>query len=893
MMKSKKIQISRMLLLKSGKFAYCNFDLREPVHLSGSNRTGKTSIINAIQFAFIYDMHDGDWDDHDLQATRKHYFGQNSLLAFEFKTASGPKTLLIRGSGPVDGYKPTREFWHGSLNEDRLVTFSKDNDPTGIKPREDIDAYLIEMESVPIKTASEFDSFLMNEVQILKKARKKDLTAFRRLFKDILGMSGIQDEDLKKLIIGLWTTPQQREIDLTSDYETFGKLASEQENLRKFEGKMEEIKQVNSEYKTHLENLDEVSIQIADILNSMPNYRKERLDNKNGHEKEIGKIVAELKSEVDLEGKMSNNAGNLRESRGELNHQRKTVEGDIERAKSVDPNLKFTIVENKQKLEKLVNLRNMESLATKGDALSTNDRILKVKRNISLYQNQLSGKKSLHQILIDGGIEEVTISKASRILNQELLETTPEIMEKSNTLNEMKSLFSELTGNELHYFGLEIGLEHIKDKKIRQLIPIEKAEEEVTKLEVEKASLEADLKILEDSEKLFHRIKSLEKSVAADTKLLELQENIEKLVEFFTKLSNEIKELDDELTSVKKKVDESKSAQERLNKKNSDIMKLLAELNSEMEFIENQVNWIRSQEGFGNVISNTSIEPDLISSKIEKTVKKIERIGEKSNKIETSFEFIYAGLNRSVLFIDSETSFHWLSEQIIQFDEKKNVHHQEIKGFMSSVTDRLSRFVEGKERIVREINKINRRLSNTEISGLESIRIDVDIIDQHLFSTIKELLKEADLNDGQQMLFKQDNLAPENLSKLFETGTISLSKFVGIGFEITDFGEKKVYSNLKKIESTGTTLAIKVAIYGEIICQMIDDNATIPIFIDEVGKLDDENFRSIIEHLCNRNLTPVTAKPTPTSVMPNFYHLLEKGENKILDEKNRQYNLEI
>ena len=120
-----------MLLLKSGKFAYCNFDLREPVHLSGSNRTGKTSIINAIQFAFIYDMNDGDWDDHDLQATRKHYFGQNSLLAFEFKTPSGPKTLLIRGSGPVDSYKPTREFWHGNLDEDRLVTFSEGNEPTG------------------------------------------------------------------------------------------------------------------------------------------------------------------------------------------------------------------------------------------------------------------------------------------------------------------------------------------------------------------------------------------------------------------------------------------------------------------------------------------------------------------------------------------------------------------------------------------------------------------------------------------------------------------------------------------------------------------------------------------------------------------------------------------
>jgi len=893
MMKSKKIQISRMLLLKSGKFAYCNFDLREPVHLSGSNRTGKTSIINAIQFAFIYDMHDGDWDDHDLQATRKHYFGQNSLLAFEFKTASGPKTLLIRGSGPVDGYKPTREFWHGSLNEDRLVTFTEENDPAGIKAREEIDAYLIEMESVPIKTASEFDSFLMNEVQILKKARKKDLTAFRRLFKDILGMSGIQDEDLKKLIIGLWTTPQQREIDLTSDHETFSKLASEQENLRKFESKIDDIKQVNSQYTIHLEKLNEVSIKIADILNSMPIYREERLTKKKGFEKEIDRIISELKTESELEVEMSNVEGDLRETRGELNHQLKTVENDIERAKKVDPNLKFTIIEDRQQLNRLENLRNMESLATKGDALSARERIIKVERKILRHQNELSGKPSLHQILIDEGIEDVSISKAARVLNQELLETTPDIIDKSASLNQMKSLISELTGNELHYSGLEIGLEHIKNKKIPSLVPIEKVEQEIKTLEAERVSLEADLKILEDAEKLSKQINSLQKSIKADTILLELQGSIEKLEESFTDLSKEMNKLDEELTLVKKKVDASKNAQELLKKKNNETRKLLDDLVTEMDSIENHVNWIRSQDGFQHVVSNTLIDSNLISSTIDKTMKAIERIGENSKEIETKFQVIYASLNRSVFFIDSETSYNWLNKEIIQFDEKKNVHHQEIKGFMSSVTDRLSRFVEGKERIVREINKINRRLSNTEISGLESIRIDVDIIDQHLFSTIKELLKEADLNDGQQMLFKQDNLAPENLNKLFETGTISLSKFVGIGFEITDFGEKKVYSNLKKIESTGTTLAIKVAIYGEIICQMIDDDATIPIFIDEVGKLDDENFRSIIEHLCNRNLTPVTAKPTPTSVMPNFYHLLEKGENKILDEKNRQYNLEV
>ena len=120
----------------------------------------------------------------------------------------------------------------------------------------------------------------------------------------------------------------------------------------------------------------------------------------------------------------------------------------------------------------------MESLATKGDALSTNDRIIKVKRNISLYQNQLSGKKSLHQVLIDEGIGDVEISKAARVLNQELLETTPEIMDKSVSLNQIKTLISELTGNELHYSGLGIGLQHIKDKN-PTINSIEKAEEEI------------------------------------------------------------------------------------------------------------------------------------------------------------------------------------------------------------------------------------------------------------------------------------------------------------------------------------------------------------------------------------------------------------------------------
>ena len=86
--------------------------------------------------------------------------------------------------------------------------------------------------------------------------------------------------------------------------------------------------------------------------------------------------------------------------------------------------------------------------------------------------------------------------------------------------------------------------------------------------------MEADLKILEDAEKLSKQI-NFAKSIKADTILLELQGSIGKLEESFTDLSNKMNKLDEELTLVKKKVDASKTAQELLKKKNNETREIV------------------------------------------------------------------------------------------------------------------------------------------------------------------------------------------------------------------------------------------------------------------------------------------------------------------------------
>ena len=88
------IKLTRMVLIRSGKFDFADFDIESPIHLSGGNRNGKTTLINAIQLAISYDLKECSWDGHDIEATKKHYFGQGAYILFEFNTSVCVEILL-------------------------------------------------------------------------------------------------------------------------------------------------------------------------------------------------------------------------------------------------------------------------------------------------------------------------------------------------------------------------------------------------------------------------------------------------------------------------------------------------------------------------------------------------------------------------------------------------------------------------------------------------------------------------------------------------------------------------------------------------------------------------------------------------------------------------------
>jgi len=68
----------RLVLLGSAGYSRAELPLDGAVSLVAPNNTGKTSLINALQFLLIIDRRRMDFGAHDVEKSRRFYFHNNS-----------------------------------------------------------------------------------------------------------------------------------------------------------------------------------------------------------------------------------------------------------------------------------------------------------------------------------------------------------------------------------------------------------------------------------------------------------------------------------------------------------------------------------------------------------------------------------------------------------------------------------------------------------------------------------------------------------------------------------------------------------------------------------------------------------------------------------------------
>jgi len=880
-----KTQLTRMILIRSGKFAFADFDCESPIHLSGGNRNGKTTLINAIQLAICYDLKECSWGGHSIEATKKHHFGQGAYILFEFNTVVGPHCLLIRGLGALDKWDTEYEHWHGALDVDRFMNFHLNGDPSSPKTWDEIQKFLIEEQSKQITNKKEFDDFLFEDIGLLKRKRKQDLQAFRKLFKDILGFSSIEDERLKELFVGMWTSPKNRTINLTDKQDTLNQLITESEKLSYFDGSRIEIKQLLSDYEVFCGTRLGVSESLAKLNNSRKKYNKHLLDINHLNDLEdkkltvdneqIEKVVIELvgleRSELKVQGRLE---GEIQKINAELNYISK-----------IDPNIRIQIHEFTSERDVIKDAQLAIQHANQGDGDSIGIRIQRNNMMIMRISSELEGDFSLKRLLIEKGFNENDLSKAAVLFNSDLLSVIPTGELSELTQRALTNLVDRINANKkIDFNGLELDVSNIAQREIEPLEQISELENRLEKLIAKKGKLIKEKELIdkwEDTKELLRKLDNSIKLGLDDIKKLDSEEQTVK----------SLKELEKELQTIEISMDaRTKNIKEQNLQKSTNentITTLRDEINSnrtKLEEIDRKFLEIEMYDFIQQTESKQEINSEHFVQALNETIAESSRLYREKQKLDERNKSIFHSINRINYMTDIDEGIDYLRSEDEQFENKKQIQEADVRAFFAALTDNLQRFMECIQKIKTEVNKINKRLAVINISELDSVEIDVDFNDPELINLINSILGE---NSPQKTLFQESKADTERLESLMKKGEISLSKILKLQFKVDDGVEVIDYPNLKIIESNGTTLSIKVAIYSEIIGEMLIDGASIPIFIDEVGDLDDENFYTIIQYIKKRNLTPITATPKVTWVIPDFYHLVGKGNDKILDDKNR------
>lgn len=108
----------RLVLLNSAGYERAELPLDASVSLVAPNNTGKTSLINALQFLLIIDRRRMDFSPHDLERSRRFYFPNNSayILLEVLLPESGSVVLGCVGKGVSHDYEYFA--YRGQLNVD-------------------------------------------------------------------------------------------------------------------------------------------------------------------------------------------------------------------------------------------------------------------------------------------------------------------------------------------------------------------------------------------------------------------------------------------------------------------------------------------------------------------------------------------------------------------------------------------------------------------------------------------------------------------------------------------------------------------------------------------------------------------------------------------------------
>lgn len=873
--------LTRVIVLNSKVYgkAEVRLDDCDSLQLVGPNNIGKSTLIYALNFLFIIDGQKMSFSGNRKgdKETIHHYFPNHnqSFIVFEVFKKSYYSIIVKRDAeSNLEYYKFDGEYKEEYfVDEDkRLLKFEE------VKER-------IASSGLPIeqfRDKREVFQFVYQRgkrnnavVWLDDSVRSEGISNnFSRIYRYLINTKLITNKNLKEALI----VADNRENETLNfsqknkkDILDLKRVNNEIRNLKSVKNEFDEFRELVSQYNAKARILSELFYGYnKNYSHTMPELQVQL------HEKDkaIGRLNTEMNEDLipqkaDLDRKIGGKEAEIAARTQQLHEK----ENEIKEIDAYEPvNILNEQLANFDQQRKsiesritMAELQRLNSEQIENKIVRISDQIGRVEMQVKNYSNLLINK-------ISGSVE-----------NRKLLNSILSEQVSSLPGDQVLKQIHKITQT-LNIFDGQIDIS--KNIAIKDFKNVDELKEELAALKEDKIQQESLLKVVKDMESSLAELKKIGEQIdAIKIKLVRIKAK-PSLVKALERLKGDVNDL---MAEKEKYETEQKQIAKTIARKSNELRDLLDEKQKRQERINRLIEMKHEIDELGLVGEEfeTSESLDQLYNKIKLNWQ--DRITLKSDK-DHLFEKLREKLQST--FADENDFIAYVEEEVALIEDKE----RSVQSLLESISTQfanpaytlLKRYEEFKEFLY---NKFNTKLSQTRISDIESLTIEL-VDNKRLVDEVRKISQIQQISG--QLMFEFDN--SENLKVLdhyLETGQkIEFDDLFDITLHLSRKGSTKQVDLSQQIESDGTDKMIRLVIVMNIINRLAlaDHENRIALFIDEVATIDKQNRPELVRFCKEHFFIPIFAAPDAVPGFGKYYFIFRSaGKININEKTNAAY----
>ncbi len=735
--------LSKLALLNTAGYAKCVIPLDKSSSICAPNNTGKSSVINALQFPLINDLRLTEWDGHDLDETRKFYFSSDqSYILLEADLPNGPVVIGVAGLGKIAGFAHQFFCYQGKLHLDHytqgktIIKFTKLFNHLKEQGFNPIELKAQELNALLTGGATPFDGDI--NLKMIPLNNVQDSAIYKEIFRRILNLHKLGASDVKRFMLRVFERHMSNSrVDFYEVWRrSFDKVNRAKRELKALESMQEPIAALESmlENQTVLKGkLAAYAPKIDQALIDFESYQQEQLAELNIALEDIEHEKHEFEQKQQLYIQQSRDIERKQTQIEQWFLDYRALKSEFELVNKAT--LKVSLTQLKQDYESLSHSLN----SAQGQSLHTLDyRISETQKQIKSLKLQL---KNLEFNLFTRMREDLSLKEVeeiSRILNPDILSfaTTSngdvEITDEDAFGEFLEQLSANVKGGILTLPGATIKLKKLspvqmqtgenKEQLTAQLAALENSLKEfkqqrevaanVAQKQKEKDALYDELMASEEALKRFEQFEIMQQSVDAQTLLKEqLNAEREQVDDYLQDIQKNSGSISDCRSIIKSKKDLLARQADRLRQVKSE------RIDHTLDFYSGKVT---------PYMIEISIDFDNLSDLIHHFNKDCQELRNFDINVRNTYMHIYnAGITKFDNENDEFTKYEKLISAFHNIDNERDAVERQGRVALTEVAATIKGLREDLDRLRREMNSFNKGISQHRISNLQAFKINV------------------------------------------------------------------------------------------------------------------------------------------------------------------------